>query len=85
MTNFRETNALWNELSDEQSEKLVGGVGIGPTPGESAGVQGWFGTGDGPQGPEDNGLTKAGFTGAGTDIFDAGASGNTIIAPGVKS
>ena len=32
---------LWNELSDGQSEKIVGGVGLGTTGGNSAGFNGW--------------------------------------------
>ena len=49
---------LWIDLSDEQAEKVVGGVGIGATPGSSAGVNGWFG---GPSAGT-NGLFNAGFT-----------------------
>ena len=32
---------LLTELTDEQCEKVVGGVGVGPKPG--AGINGWFG------------------------------------------
>ena len=45
---------LWVELSDEQSEKVVGGVGSGSFPG--AGVNGWSGNGHG------GGLFHAGFS-----------------------
>ena len=78
MTNLKENTSLWNDLTDEQSEKLVGGVGIGATPGMSAGVQGWFGNGEGPPDPSDHGLFGAGFVPGG---MTAGGSGNNIIVP----
>ena len=62
---------LWIDLSDEQSEKLVGGVGIGASPGSSAGVQGWFGDGG-------HGLFGAGKT---PGNLLAGNSDNNIIIP----
>ena len=78
MTHFRENTSLWNDLTDEQSEKLVGGVGIGPNPPGSAGVAGWFG---GPQVTgEQQGLFNAGFTPG--DSITAGP--NNIIVPGPK-
>ena len=70
------------DWSDEQCEKVVGGVGIGATPGTSAGVQGWFGDGEGPPDPSDHGLFGAGFMPA---HIDAGKSGNRIIVPGERS
>ena len=47
---------LLTELTDEQCEKVVGGVGRGDS-GPGAGVNGW---GDGPTGS--TGLFSAGFT-----------------------
>ena len=66
------------DLSDEQCEKVVGGVGIGDTPGSSAGVQGWFGDGEGPPDPSDHGLFGAGKV---PGSMTAGKSGNNIIIP----
>ncbi len=73
---------LFTQLSDEQAEKVIGGVGIlGPNfAGAGAGTQGWFGNGGGPPDPTDNGLTRAGFT-PGTTM-EAGP--NTIMVPGSK-
>ncbi len=62
---------LLMDLSDEQCEKVVGGVGIGANPGESAGVAGWFGNGP-------NGLFGAGKV---PGSMTAGKSGNNIIIP----
>ena len=59
------------DLSDEQCEKVVGGVGIGADPGSSAGVQGWFGDGD-------HGLFGADKS---PGNLLAGKSGNNIIIP----
>ena len=85
MTHLREKNALWNDLTDEQSEKLVGGVGVCTDhdsdcgAGGSAGVQGWFGNGGPPaNNPANHGLFGAGFA-PGSMI--AGGSGNKIIIP----
>ena len=69
---------LLTELTDEQCEKVVGGVGIGATPGSSAGFAGWFGNGAPPPGPEDNGLFGAGKV---PGSMTAGKSGNNIIIP----
>ena len=69
---------LWIDLSDEQAEKVVGGVGIGADPGSSAGVQGWFGDGEGPPDPSDHGLFGAGKM---PGSMTAGKSGNNIIIP----
>ena len=82
MKNFREKTSLWDDLTDEQSEKLVGGVGAGPTPG--AGENGWFGDGGPPPGPEDHGLIGAGFTPPGVQI-SPGVSGLNVTVPGPKS
>ena len=69
---------LLTDLNDEQCEKVVGGVGIGATPGSSAGVAGWFGNGGPPEDDSDNGLFGAGkWPGSMT----AGKSGNNIIIP----
>jgi len=62
---------LLTDLTDEQCEKVVGGVGIGASPGESAGVAGWFG--NGPHGLFGAGKTPGSMT--------AGKSGNNIIIP----
>ena len=50
MTHLKEKTSLWNDLTDEQSEKLVGGVGIGPSGGNSAGRFGWGLAGDPSEG-----------------------------------
>ena len=73
---------LLMDLTDEQCEKVVGGVGIlGPNfAGAGAGTQGWFGNGAGPPDPTDNGLTRAGFT-PGNKMF---AGPNEIMVPGRK-
>ena len=60
---------LLMDLTDEQCEKVVGGVGIGNSPPESAGFIGWFGDGD-------HGLFGAGRVPA---HIEAGESGNIII------
>ena len=49
---------LWTELSDEQCQKVVGGVGRGETPGTSAGFNGW---GAAPNPSAGHGLFSAGF------------------------
>ena len=67
---------LITQLSDEQLKKVVGGVGIGATPGTSAGFNGW-GAGGSPS--AGHGLFSAGFM---PDDFVAGRSGNKIIVPG---
>jgi len=70
---------LLTDLSDEQCEKVVGGVGIGNLSGagSSAGVQGWFGNGAGPPDPTDNGLFGAGFMPG----YMTTPSGNVIWIP----
>ena len=73
---------LLMDLTDEQCEKVVGGVGI---TGDGfamagAGTQGWFGNGSGPPDPSDNGLTRAGFL-PGTMKM---AGPNHIMVPGAK-
>ena len=75
---------LLMDLTDEQCEKVVGGVGIkgGPNDGGAgAGTRAWFGNGMGPQDPSDNGLTRAGFIAPGGEIM---AGPNTIGVPGPK-
>jgi len=69
---------LWIDLSDKQAEKVVGGVGIGASPGSSAGFAGWFGNGGPPMDDSDNGLFRAGKT---PGNLGAGNSGNNIIIP----
>ncbi len=66
---------LFTELNDQQAEKVVGGVGIGADPGDSAGVNGW----GAPPG-SGHGLFNAGFK-AGHSIT---AGPNNIIVPGPK-
>ena len=73
-----EKKDLWVELSDEQSEKVVGGVGSGNPPG--AGINGWFG---GPSAGT-NGLINAGFSAPGS-AGSPGQSGITVTVPGDKS
>ena len=51
---------LFTDLSDEQTEKVVGGVGSGPAPG--AGANGWGGTTlFNPSGNLNAGLQPRGF------------------------
>ncbi len=68
---------LFMDLTDEQCEKVVGGVGAGPGPG--AGVNGWFG---GPS-PGTNGLINAGFDAPGEKTV-RGNSGVAVTSPGEK-
>ena len=64
---------LWTDLSDEQCQKVVGGVGFGEPPG--AGVNGWNGNGN------DAGLKfAAGFDAPGV-AYEAGASGVIVTRP----
>jgi len=65
------------ELTDEQSENVIGGVGAGTPPGY--GTAGWFG---GPSEGE-HGLSQAGYTAPG-EQFIAGESGQQITTPGEK-
>jgi len=68
---------LFTELSDEQAEKVVGGVGVGATPG--AGINGW-----GAGGPAaGHGLINAGFSAPG-DQMSPGVSGLDVTVPGPK-
>ena len=64
----------WEELSDQQCEMVVGGVGSGPFPG--AGKNGWGIPGT-PSGG--HGLFSAGFV---PGPLEAGNSGQTITVPG---
>ena len=74
---------LLTDLTDEQCEKVVGGVGIGATPETSAGVNGWFG-GPNRSGIE-RGLNHAGFTPQGADnILMSGSDNMGTIVPGDK-
>ena len=68
---------LFRDLSDEQAEKVVGGVGAGARPG--AGINGWFG---GPSAGT-NGLINAGFS-PGTAITKTLPSGVMVTVPGPK-
>ena len=77
MSNFREKTALWNELTDEQSEKLVGGVGAGTTGGNSKGFNGW-GAADTPS--EGHGLFGA-DQGFGPTVVEHGANGTSVVHP----
>ncbi len=75
MTHLREKTSLWNELTDEQSEKLVGGVGAGGEPG--AGANGW---GAGGQPSEGGGLCGTGMFG----LSDPIVHGAVTVIHGVK-
>ena len=66
-------------LTDEESEKVVGGVGVGPTPG--AGIAGWFG--GTPPGQEAGLAGAAGFTAPGEQM-EPGESGLNVTTPGEK-
>jgi hypothetical protein len=66
---------LLTDLTDEQCEKVVGGVGIGPNPGGSAGFNGW---GAGGSVTEGHALFHAGKA---PGSMMAGKSGNNIIIP----
>ena len=61
---------LLTALTDDQCEKLVGGVGFGVDI-AGAGTQGWFGNGSGPPDPSDNGLFGSGQF-SGPVLGDAG-------------
>ncbi len=74
MTHLKEKTSLWNDLTDEQSEKLVGGVGSGDVPG--AGIAGWNGDGT-------HGLAGAGFAPPGVQMT-VGANDLTVTTPGPK-
>jgi hypothetical protein len=74
---------LLTDLTDEQCEKVVGGVGIldpDRFAGAGAGTQGWFGNGSPPPDGSNNGLDGAGFTPGNT----ISAGPNTIMVPGRK-
>ena len=73
---------LLMDLTDEQCEKVVGGVGITGDrfAGAGAGTQGWFGNGGPPPGPDTKGLFGAGFTPG--NMIAAGP--NMIMVPGAK-
>ena len=81
MPNLRKKTSLWNELTDEQSEKLVGGVGAGEAaPG--AGANGWGADGQPSAG---HGLISAGFSPPGDQMVDVGASDVNVTTPGDKT
>ena len=69
---------LWDELSDEQSEKVVGGVGAGTSGGNSAGFDGWNGNGNRADG--DQGLFGAG-QGFGPTVVTHGANDTSVVHP----
>ena len=73
---------LFTDLSDEQAEKVVGGVGAGGFPG--AGAKGWSGGQGAPFTPDARGLTQAARS-SGQAFFptaiDTG-SGNEVYGPG---
>ncbi len=67
------------DLSDEQCEKVVGGVGAGEVI-AGAGTQGWFGRGSSPGDPNNTGLIGSGqFIGPAS--LSTGASGITVWSP----
>ena len=68
---------LITELTDEQSEKVVGGVGSGPVPG--AGIAGWGAPGTPSAG---HGLLSAGFSAPGASNPQSAV---TVTVPGTKS
>ena len=70
---------LFTALTDEQSEKVVGGVGQGEAI-AGAGTQGWFGNGSGPPDPSDNGLFGSGQF-SGPVPKSPGKSGITVWNP----
>ena len=83
MTHLSEKTVLWDDLTDEQSEKLVGGAGVCPGheicgPGATPGFQGWFGNGGPPADDSDNGLLGAGHV---PSFFEAGGSGKFVNKP----
>ncbi len=74
MKNFREKTSLWDDLTDEQSEKLVGGVGAGEEAG--AGTAGWSGN------DNDAGLRLAGFTAP--PVTENDDSAVRVVVPGPR-
>ena len=68
----------WEELSDQQCEMVVGGVGVGPTPGK--GINGWGAAGTPSAG---HGLINAGFSPPGQQM-SPGQSGLNVTVPGDK-
>lgn len=69
---------LFVDLSDDQAEKVVGGVGI--TTNGAGSSAGFFGWGTNPKSAErPTGLINAGFPGA--DAGDLTAGPNKIIVP----
>ncbi len=74
---------LFKDLSDEQAEKVVGGVGRvldgGPGTGAGAGVNGW-GAGGTPS--EGHGLLSAGFSGPPGANPNVAAAGVVVKIPG---
>jgi len=71
---------LLTDLTDEQCEKLVGGVGFNNR-NAGAGVQGWFGNGAGPPDPSDNGLFGSGQF-SGPVLGNAGPNEEHVWRPG---
>ena len=72
---------LLTELTDEQCEKVVGGVGRGSGPGSSAGFFGW---GTNPKSAaRPTGLLNAGFTPGPMTDFNAN-SAVSVVVPGPK-
>ena len=67
---------LFKDLSDEQAEKVVGGVGAGTPPG--AGAFGWGGTGHPSEG---HGLKSAGFMAPGEPNLHSAVE---VTVPGPK-
>jgi hypothetical protein len=78
---------LWADLSDDQAEKVVGGVGVIHPDAEGgfaifgAGWYGWFGgLNHWPgAGLEPKGLLQAGFDSASTGTIEAGP--NAVVVP----
>ncbi len=70
MTHLTEKTVLWDDLTDEQSEKLVGGVGAGDAPG--AGANGWGVEG---QPSEGHGLCQNGMFAPEKDVLH----GETLV------
>ena len=70
---------LLTDLTDEQCEKVVGGVGVGV----GGGSTGFFGWGTNPKSAaRPTGLINAGFTPPGVQ-FEPGESGLTVSIPAV--
>ena len=71
---------LFTQLSDEQAEKVVGGVGVGV----GGGSTGFFGWGTNPMNADgDQGLILAGFGAPGVSKM-VGKNNLTVSVPGPK-